>query len=62
MQKSRVYKLLTWIVVCAQILMVAGTATVGVVQPTPQMVSALAAEAGWGDWVSAGLGVLTRQL
>ena len=62
MQKSRVYKLLTWIVVCAQILMVAGAATVGVVQPTPQMVAALAAEAGWSDWVSAGLGVLTRQL
>lgn len=52
MYKSRLYKLLTWIVVCAQILMVAGTATVGVVQPTPEMVETAAGEIGLGSWWS----------
>ncbi|MCE7989582.1 MAG: DUF642 domain-containing protein [Caldilinea sp. CFX5] len=62
MQKSRVYKLLTWIVVCAQILMVAGTATVGVVQPTPPMAAAVAQNVGLGSWWGTLAGQMTAAL
>ena len=62
MHKSRLYKLFTWIVICAQIMLVAGTTTVGVLQPTPQMAEAAAQEIGLGPWWSTVAGQLTTTL
>ncbi|MCB0129024.1 MAG: hypothetical protein KDE58_42450, partial [Caldilineaceae bacterium] len=58
MHKSRLYKLLTWIVVCAQILTVAGTTTVGVLQPTPEMAREVTERVGLDSW----WGTLARQM
>jgi hypothetical protein len=63
MYKSRtLHKLLTWIVICAQVIALAGTATVGVLQPTPEMAQEAAQQIGLGDWVSNGLARVTKTL
>ncbi|MEZ4861110.1 MAG: choice-of-anchor D domain-containing protein [Caldilineaceae bacterium] len=62
MHKSRLYKVLTWIVVCAQILMVAGTTTVGVLQPTPEMAQTAAGWVGLDGWWGTLAGQLTATL
>ncbi len=43
-------KFLSWLLVTAQILALFGSATVGALQPTPEMARTVAQQAGLGDW------------
>ena len=51
-------KLLSWLLVTAQILALFGSATVGAIQPTPQMVQTTTQAIGLGDWFANAAGNL----
>lgn len=50
--KHRVMNLLSWLLICTQILISAGVAAVGVLQPTPQMAQQAARQMGLGEWLA----------
>ena len=52
-------KLLSWLLVTAQILALFGSATVGAIQPTPQMVQTTTQAIGLGNWLANAAGNLT---
>lgn len=56
--KQRLSGWLSWLVISAQILTLVSTATVGVLQPTPQMTQVAAAEVGLGAWFAQRAGDL----
>jgi hypothetical protein len=63
MDKSKkLHKLLTGIVICTQVMALAGTATVGLFQPTPQMAREAAEQAGLSGWLSDALAGVAKTL
>lgn len=50
--------LLSWLVISAQILVLLSSATVGAIQPTPQLASEAAQQVGLGDWLAQRAGDL----
>ena len=61
-KSTKIHKLLTGIVICTQVIGLAGTATVGLMQPTPQMAHEAAEQAGLSGWFGDALTKLTQTL
>ena len=61
-KSTKIHKLLTSIVICTQVLGLAGTATVGLLQPTPQMAREATEQAGLSGWFGDAIAKLTQTL